>query len=53
MLPSLNTLSEQQPNPTKNTESAIIHFLDYADTNSSVIIQYKSSDVILHIDSDA
>ena len=53
MLPALNTPSEQQSSPTKNTESAINHFLDYAVTNPSVIIQYKASDVILHIDSDA
>ena len=37
----------------KNTEAAITHFLDYAATNPSAIIQYKSSDMILHIDSDA
>ena len=53
MLPSLNTLSEQQPSQTKNTEAAITHFLDYAATNPSVIVQYKARDVILQIDSDA
>ena len=53
MLPALNTLPEKQSSPTKNTEAAITHFLDYAATNLSVIIQYKASDMILHIDSDA
>ena len=53
MLPVLNTLIEQQLSPTKNTEAAINHFQDYAATNPSVNIQYKSSDMILHIDSDA
>ena len=53
ILPALNTLAEQQLNPTKNMEAAITHFLDYAATNPSVIIQYKASDMILHIDSDA
>ena len=53
MLPSLNTLSEQQSSPTKNTEAAVTHFLDYVATNPSAIIQYKSSDIILHIASDA
>ena len=53
MLPSLNTLAEQQSSPTKNTEAAITHFLDYAATNASAIIQYKASGVILHIDSYA
>ena len=53
MLPALNTLAEQQSIPTKNTEAAINHFLDYAATNPSTIIQYKASDIILHIKSDA
>ena len=42
MLPALNTLAEQQSSLTKNTEAAISHFLDYAATNPSAIIQYKS-----------
>ena len=53
MLPALNTLEEQQSSPTKNMEAAITHFLDYVATNPSAIIQYKASDMILHIDSDA
>ena len=53
MLPPLNTLAEQQSNPTKSIESAITQFLDCAATDSSAIIQYKSSNMILHIDSDA
>ena len=53
MLPALNTLVEQQSNPTKNIEAAITHFLDFSATNPSAIIQYKSSDMILNIDSDA
>ena len=53
MLPALNTLVEQQSSPTKNSEAAITNFLDYSATNLSVIIQYKASDIILHIDSDA
>ena len=53
ILPALNTLAEQQSSPTKNKEAAITHFLDYAATNPSAIIQYKASDVIIHIDSDA
>ena len=43
MLPTNNTLAEQQSSPNKNTESAIIHFLEYAATNMSAIIQYKDS----------
>ena len=53
MLPDLNTLEEQQSNPTENTEAAIAQFLDYAATNPSTIIQSKSSDMVLHIDSYA
>ena len=53
MLPALNTLAEQQSIPTKNTEAAITHLLDYAATNPSAIIQYKAIDMILHIDSYA
>ena len=52
MLPALNKISEKQSNPTKNTEASITQFLDYAATNPSVIVQYKYSDMILHIDSD-
>ena len=53
MLPALNTLAEQQSSPTKNTEASINHFLDYAATNPSAIIQYNASNMILHIDSEA
>ena len=37
---------------TQNAASST-HFLDYAATNPSAIIQYKASDMILHIESDA
>ena len=53
ILPALNTLAEKQSSPTKNTEAAITHSLDYAATNPSAIIRYKASDMILHNDSDA
>ena len=53
MLPVINTLAEQQSNPTKNNEAAIKQFLDYAATNPPTIIQYKYIYVILHIDGDA
>ena len=53
MLPAFNTLADQQSSSTKNMESAIPYFLDYAANNPSAIIQYKASDMILHIDSDA
>ena len=53
MLPALNTIAEQQSNLTKNTEAAIKQFLDYAATNPSATIQYKSSDMMIQIDSYA
>ena len=49
MLPAPNILAEQQSSPTKNTEPAVTHFLDYAATNPSAIIQYKAGNMILHI----
>ena len=52
VLPPLNILAEQQSNPTDNTESSTTQFLDYAATNTYAIIQYKYSNMILHIDSD-
>ena len=53
MLTYINTIVEQQSNPTHSTESAITHFQNYAATNPSATIQYKFSDMILHIDSYA
>ena len=53
ILTDLNTLVEQQSSPTQNTVSEITHLLGYAATNPSSIIQYKSSYMILHIDSDS
>ena len=53
MLPALNKISDQQGKPTQKNQYAITNILDYAATNPTVIFQYKSSDTILHIDSDA
>ena len=52
MMPALNTIAEQQANPTQNNEDAITYFLDYAATNPTDIVQYKDSGMVLHIDSD-
>ena len=35
MLPSFNTITYQQAEPTKNTEAGNTHFLEYAATNTS------------------
>ena len=52
ILPALNTISEQQSNPTNKTEAAITQFIDDSATNPFAIIKYKYIDMILHIDSD-
>ena len=53
ILSYLNTTSEQQANPNQNTKAEITHFLDCTATNPTAIVQYKASDMILYIDSDA
>ena len=53
MIPAFNTIAKQQSKSTQNNEAAITQFLYYAATNLSVIFQYKSSNMILHIDNDA
>ena len=53
MLTALKIIPEQQSNLTQDTESAVTQFLDYAATNMSAIVKYKSRDLILHINSDA
>ena len=52
MLPDHNTISEQQENQTHNNEAVVTNYLDYASTNSTVMVQYKANNMILHIDSD-
>ena len=53
ILSALNKILEQQANLTQNNEAAITHFLDYAATNTTTIVQHKASDMILHIENDA
>ena len=48
MIPALNTIAEQHPNPTQNTGAEITQFLDYVAKNPSVIVQYKSSNITSH-----
>ena len=51
MLPYLNTIVEQQANPTQNIKSGKTHLLNYAATNPTNIVQYKAIDMVLYIDS--
>ena len=53
MLKALNTLSTQQKDPTERTLSALIKFMNYAATHPDAKVQFRASDMILHIFSDA
>ncbi len=50
---ALSDLSSQQSAPTKNTMKQVNHFLDYMWTHPDAIIQYRASDMILNVHSDA
>ena len=53
LLPALNTLSETQANPSKDTIKNINQLLDFVATYPNAKIRYKASDMHLWIDSDA
>ena len=53
MLKALNTLSTQQSAPTERTLSALVRFMNYAATHPDAKVQYRTSDMVLHISSDA
>ena len=53
MLHALNGLSTRVNDGTEMTMEALTHFLDYCYDNPNAVKLYKSSDMILHIDSDA
>jgi hypothetical protein len=50
---ALSDLSSQQSAPTKNTMKQVNQFLDYMWTHPDAIIQYRASDMILNVHSDA
>ena len=50
---ALSDLSSQQSAPTKNTMKQVSQFLDYMWTHPDAIIQYRASDMILNVHSDA
>ena len=52
ILPSLNTISEQQAHPNQNNEAATTNLLNYAATNPAVVVQFKAIDMVIHIESD-
>lgn len=53
MLHALNALAAAQSNGTQATAQALVHFLNYCATHPTATIQYRASDMILHIHSDA
>ena len=53
LLPALNTISQSQAKPTKNTQKACDVLLNYCATYPNVHLRYHASDMILNIDSDA
>jgi len=53
MLVALGTIAEQQSKATTNTVKALNQLLNYAATHNNAVIQYKASNMILHVDSDA
>ena len=40
MMPALNSISDQQAHPTKNTKAEINHIMDYAATNPDAVIKF-------------
>ena len=53
ILVELNFISTMQSKPTLDTLRKVNHLLDYLTTNIDYEVTYKSSNMILHIDSDA
>jgi hypothetical protein len=53
MLVALGTIAAQQANDTEATADPIVHLLNYATKHPDATIQYRASDMILKIHSDA
>ena len=53
MLGTCNRLASQQANPTQKTLDAAHHLLDYAATYPDAKLEFRPSDMILRMDSDA
>lgn len=53
MLVSLGTLAKQQTKGTENTAQAVTQLLNYAATHPDATLQYRASNMVLRIDSDA
>ena len=53
MLVALNELGRQQANPTEKTLEATTMLLDYAATHPNAKLRFTTSDMVLHINTDA
>jgi hypothetical protein len=53
LLVTVSALARQQKAPTTNTMDAVNHLLDYCATHPDAVIRFHSSDMILHVESDA
>jgi hypothetical protein len=53
ILMALSEIASQQAAPTENTVEHVNQFLDYMWTHPDAIIQYRASDMILNVHSDA
>ena len=53
ILPALNAISTQQSQPTENTLKQCKRLLDYVSTYKHTYLRYYSSNMVLHVDSDA
>ena len=49
----LSAISAEQANPTERTMQRVQHILKYMHTNPNAIIQFRASDMVLNIHSDA
>jgi hypothetical protein len=53
LLVTVSSLARQQKAPTIKTMEAVNHLLDYCHTHPDAVTRFHSSDMILHVESDA
>jgi hypothetical protein len=53
MLVALGTLASDQTEPTTDTLTAMTQLLNYAATHPDAVVEFRASDMVLHIESDA
>ena len=53
ILHALSEIASEQANPTERTKKKVNQLLDYMATNPNAKIQFRASDMILNIHSDA